>query len=153
MQAMHWGECDVRPVDLNDFLFPLFVGSLGAPLVYVIHGLTFGGASLTSGWGFPLRIVVAFVAAYFFSVVVTGGCMVVSLVVAARLSIPRHVIWWAGAAWPVVLGVLVGLGYERFTGLMVFGMGFANVVIIELITPGGRRWGRRANPSEHRELS
>lgn len=130
----------MRSVKLDDMGYPLLLSSLGAPCVYVIYGLVFGGRSTISGFDLAVAVV-AFATAYGFSVVITGVFLLMTLLAAAYLAISQRMTGWLIAAWPVVLGVAAGLAYTHFTGAMVFGMGFANALLLGLLRKGSRTDG------------
>jgi hypothetical protein len=130
----------MRSIKLDDMGYPLLLGSLGAPCVYVIYGFAVGGRSTTGGFDLAVAVV-AFATAYGFSVVITGVFLLMTLLVAAYLALSHRMTWWLIAACPVVLGVAAGLAYAPFTGGMVFAMGFANALLLRLVSNSARADG------------
>ncbi len=139
MPLAEWGS-DMRSIKLDDMGYPLLLGSLGAPCVYVIYGLAFGGRSTIGGFDLAVAVV-AFATAYGFSVAITGFFLLMTLLVAAYLALSERMTWWLIAVCPLVLGVAVGLAYAPFTGGMVFAMGFANALLVRLFSKSARADG------------
>lgn len=128
----------MRPANLGDMGYPLLISALGAPMVYLVLGITFGERTAIGGYDFAVAAV-AFATAYGFSLVVTGFFLLVTLLVAGHVGLSRHTTWSIVAAWPLVLGIVAGLAYDATIGGMVFAMGFANAIIFGLCRRGPRK--------------
>jgi len=117
---------------LDDMGLPFLAGALGAPLVYLAVILIEGNPVHSQPID-HLALLFPLVGAYFFSLVITGPCLVLVILAAQRLLNFKEAPWWMIAICPVMLSAiaLVFKGIEF--GALVFLMGMANCLFILIL--------------------
>jgi len=110
----------------------VLIGSLGAPSLYVLDGLTTRTEAHIDSLLVVLVLVVAFLSAYMFSLFVTATCMVATVFASRWLQFPQFITWCFVFACPVVLGLAQGLTSDAELGFWIGAYGGANTTLIWL---------------------
>src|SRR5689334_12334807 len=96
------------------FKFPLFIGALGAPVVYVAYGVAHAGAR---AWDSPIVIATAFGSAYLFSLALTAFCLAIASLFIKSGALRRRVIM-VGAACVISFALFSAVVGGTFAGML-----------------------------------